>query len=143
MSLVRMQSEMQYKSTTDNGLVYYFTVIQDIAGTYLVRNIRTPNGHLVDALGEIPKSVTDDIATAMAEMETLMAASGAVNGTVDFDNETSKAVEFDTAMGSDTYRVVFSQEDFIAIRITNKTAAGFTIELGSTYTGSVGFDVFV
>ena len=74
MSLVRMQSEMQYKSTTDNGLVYYFTVIQDVAGTYLVRNIRTPNGHLVDALGEIPKSVTDDIATAMAEMETLMAA---------------------------------------------------------------------
>lgn len=143
MSLIRLQTEMQYRSTTDNGEVYYFTVLQDLAGTYKVRNIRTPNGHLVDALGEIPQTVTEDIATAMSELENIMAASSAVNGTLVFDGETSKAVEFDTEMEVATYRVLVSQEDFLAVRITNKTTAGFTIELGSTYTGSVGFDVFV
>ena len=71
-----------------------------------------------------------------------MAASGAVNGTLDFTAETAQAVTFDTAMSSSTYRVVLSQGDFIPLRVTNKTTAGFTVEVGSTYTGSIGFDVF-
>ena len=72
-----------------------------------------------------------------------MAGSSAVNGTLDFVAETSKAVEFDTEMATDTYRVTTSTNDFIVTRITNKTTTGFTIELSASYTGSVGFDVFV
>lgn len=143
MSLVRLQTEMHYRSSSTYGEDYYFTVVQDPSGSYAVRNIRTPNGHLVDALGEIPKSVNDDITTAISELENLMAGSSAVNGTLDFEAETSKAVAFDTALETDTYRVTTSTTDFIVVRITNKTTAGFTVELGSTYTGSVGFDVFV
>tara|TARA_B100000212_G_C27316087_1_gene507993 strand:- start:441 stop:872 length:432 start_codon:yes stop_codon:yes gene_type:complete len=143
MSLVRLQTEMTYRSSSTYGEEYYFTVVQNISGTYSVRDIRTPNGRLVDALGEIPKSVTDDITTAIAELENLMAGSSAVNGTLDFEAETSKAVEFDTEMATDTYRVTTSTNDFIVTRITNKTTTGFTVELSASYTGSVGFDVFV
>jgi hypothetical protein len=143
MSLERVKTEMHYKSYSTYGDDYYFTVIQDLSGAFSVRDIRTPNGHLVDANGILPGTVTGDINTAIAELETIMAASGAVNGTLDFDTETSKAVEFDTSMETATYRVVLSQGDFIPIRVVNKTTAGFTVEVGSTYTGSIGFDVFV
>jgi hypothetical protein len=41
------------------------------------------------------------------------------------------------------YRVVFSTQDFIPVRVTSKLTTGFTVSVGVLYTGVVGYDVFV
>ena len=142
MAITRYKTESTYTSLTSLGEQYSFTVVQDISGVVSVRGIETPTGSMEDAYIELPQEVTDDIATAMAELEDLMASSS-VSGTLAFDAETSKEVVFESALNAETYRVHVSVGDFIPVRITNKTVAGFTIELGSTFTGDVGYDVMV
>ena len=142
MAITRYKTESTYTSLTSLGEQYSFTVVQDVSGVVSVRNILTPTGSIEDAYIELPQEVTDDIATAMAELEDLMASS-AVSGTLAFDSESSQEVVFESAMNADTYRVYVSIGDFIPVRITNKTVAGFTIELGTTFTGDVGYDVMV
>lgn len=66
-----------------------------------------------------------------------------MNGQLTFTGESSKPVTFATPFVGTTYRVCFSTTDFVPVRVTNKTTAGFTVEVGVTYTGTVGYDVFV
>jgi hypothetical protein len=42
-----------------------------------------------------------------------------------------------------SYRVVFSVQDFVPVRVINKTTTGFVVNVGLTYTGVIGYDVFV
>lgn len=142
MALTRYKTESTYRSITALSEEYTFTVVQDISGVVSVRNIITPQGSIADAYIELPQEVTDDIQTAMAELEDLMASSS-VSGTLDFDTEASKDVVFSAALNAATYRVHVSVGEFVPIRVTNKTLTGFTVELGATFTGSVGYDVFV
>ncbi len=142
MSLTRYTTESTYISTTSLGEQYSFTVVQDLSGVVCVKNISTPTGSISDAYVTLPQEVTDDIATAMGELEDLMASSS-VSGTLEFADEASKEVAFETAMNTDTYRVYVSIGDFVPFKITNKTVDGFTLELGATYTGDIGYDVFV
>lgn len=142
MSLTRYTTEATYISTTSLGEQYSFTVVQDLSGVVSVKNISTPTGSISDAYVTLPQEVTDDIATAMGELEDLMASSS-VSGTLEFAAEASKEVTFETAMNTDTYRVYVSIGDFVPFKITSKTVDGFTLELGATYTGDIGYDVFV
>ena len=142
MSLTRYKTESTYISTTALGEQYTFTVCQDLSGVVSVENIVTPTGSISDAHIKLPKEVTDDIATAMGELEDLMASSS-VAGTLSFSEEASKEVVFETAMNAETYRVYVSLGDFVPFKITNKTVNGFTLQLGATYTGDIGYDVFV
>ena len=105
--------------------------------------MQTPNGLIQDSYSSLPQAVLDDIQTAIGQVEDLVAQTSASNGIESFDIETSKDVTFDTAMSNTNYRVVFSTEDFILVRVISKTITGFTIETGITYTGDVGYDVFV
>ncbi len=142
MALTRYKTESTYTSLTSLGEQYSFTVVQDLSGVVSVRNIVSPTGSLSDAYIELPQEVTDDITTAMAQLEDLMASSS-VSGTLSFDAETSKEVVFETALNADTYRVHVSIGDFIPVRIVSKTVTGFTVELGTTFTGDVGYDVML
>jgi len=97
---------------------------------------------MTDAYVTMPQEVTDDITTAMGELEDLMASSS-TSGTLEFVAEASKEVTFETALNADTYRVYVSFGEFTPFKITSKTVNGFTIELGATFTGDIGYDVFV
>jgi len=39
--------------------------------------------------------------------------------------------------------VVFDVPEFLSVRVADKTTIGFTVETDITFTGSIGFDVFV
>jgi hypothetical protein len=97
----------------------------------------------VDSQTPIPQSVLDDIASATTQVRNFVAQTSAVNGQLTFAAETSKTVTYATAMANTTYRVVFSTTDFIPVRVTSKLTTGFTVSVGVTYTGTIGYDVFV
>lgn len=142
MALTRTQSDFTYRSGVP-GTYYYFTISLDQTGGISVKNIQSPNGRIVDSYTPIPQFVTDDIQTAIHQVEDFVAQTSAVNGQLTFAAETSKAVTFAIPFASTNYRVVFSPQDFIPVRVTGKTVTGFTVDLGITYTGTVGYDVFV
>lgn len=122
---------------------YYFTVSLDQAGLISVKDIQSPQGRIIDSQTSLPQSVTDDITAAIAQVENLVAQTSAVNGQLTFAAETSKTVTFVTPFIGTGYRVVFSTTDFIPVRVTSKSTTGFTVSVGVTYTGTIGYDVFV
>lgn len=142
MAGTRIAFEGTYTSGTGTSQ-YRFTVVVDQNGVVSVRDIRTPFGLIMDSMSRLPQSVVDDITAAMAQVEDLLALTSAVNGTLTFTAETEKSVTFSTPMSGTTYRVLLSPSDFIPARVTSKLTTGFTVQLGVTFTGTVGYDVFV
>lgn len=144
MALTRELSEFSYRSES-GGQSYRFTIAVNEQQTVEVRNIQSPYGLIMDSVTGLPQSVVDDINTAIGQVETLVGMSSAVNGILVFSGETSKPVVFSSPFANTNYRVVFSVEDFIVPRVpeVTKLTTGFTVELGVTYTGNVGYDVFV
>ena len=141
MALSRIFAEFVYQSTAGTE-TYTFTIVMDQQQNLSVKNIITPTGELTSTL-LVPKSVSTDIQTAIGLVEDIVGQTSATNGTVSFAGETTKAVVFASAFANNSYRVVYSVEDFIEVKTINKTTAGFTIETNVTYTGDVGYDVFV
>ncbi len=136
------RSEFVYRSgVTPN--IYTFTIVSNSQGVISVRDIQDPYGFVISPYTQIPKSVTTDINTAMAQVETILALTSAVNGTLTFAAETEKSVTFSEAFSDTYYRVQVTSDVFAPFRITNKTTLGFTVQAGSTITGTVGYDVFV
>jgi len=138
----RTTFEFSYRSGVSPQF-YYFTVSMDQAGLISVKNIQSPQGRIIDSQTSLPQSVTDDITAAIAQVEDLVAQTSAVNGQLTFAAETSKTVTFVTPFAGTGYRVVFSTTDFIPVRVTAKSTTGFTVSVGVTYTGTIGYDVFV
>jgi hypothetical protein len=136
------QSEFVYRSGTSPD-IYTFTIVSDTLGNISVRDIQDPYGFVLSPYTQIPQSVTTDINSAMAQVETILALTSAVNGTLTFASETEKTVTFASAFASTSYRVQVTSDVFAPFRITNKTVLGFTVQAGSTITGTVGYDVFV
>lgn len=142
MALTRAVFDFTYRSGSA-GVYYYFTISQDSAGRISLKNIQTPTGRIIDSQTGVPQSVIDDIDAAIQQVEDFVAQTSAVNGTLVFTAQTSQAVSFATPMAGTGYRVHCTLQDFVPWRIVSKTTTGFTVELGVTYTGSVGYDVFV
>lgn len=142
MAFDRAVFDFTYRSGS-SGTYYYFTISQDSAGRITLKNIQTPTGRIIDSQTGVPQSVVDDIASAIQQVENFVAQTSAVNGNLSFVAQTSQSVLFATPMAGTTYRVHVTIPDFVAWRIVGKTVTGFTIELGVTYTGIVGYDVFV
>ena len=136
------QSEFVYRSGTSPD-IYTFTITSDSQGNLSVRDIEDPYGFVLSPYTQIPQSVTADISSAMSAVETILALTSAVNGTLTFTAETSKSVTFAEAFADTSYRVQTTSDVFAPFRITNKTVLGFTVQAGATVTGSVGYDVFV
>lgn len=140
--LIRILTEMTYQSTS-GGQTYTFVISMDQQGNISVRDIRTPTGGLCESTALLPQSVLADIDKAICQMRMLLLRTSATSGYLSFAAETSKDVSFVTPFADTDYRVVFSLDDFIAVRVTNKTTIGFTVETDVTHTGAIGYDVFV
>ena len=142
MAGTRIAFEGTYTSGTGTSQ-YRFTVVVDLNGIVSVRDIVTPYGLVMDSMVRLPQSVVSDITDAMTQVEDLLSLTSSVNGTMTFAAETEKSITFSTPMSAATYRVHLSPSDFIAARVTTKTTTGFTVQVGTTFTGTVGYDVFV
>lgn len=142
MAYQRITSDFVFRSGVSPQF-YYFTVSMDQAGLISVRNIQSPQGRILDSQTGLPQSVADDILLAIAQVENLVAQTSAVNGQLTFAAETTKTVTFVTPFASTGYRVVFSTTDFIPVRVISKTTTGFQVSVGVTYSGTIGYDVFV
>jgi hypothetical protein len=142
MASTRIAFEATYTSGTAYQK-YRYTIYVNQLGNLAVRDIHSPYGLLMDSMTGLPQSVVDDITASMAQVEGILELTSAINGNLSFVNETSKNVSFATPFPSTTYRVYVTTSDFIVLRITNKTISGFTIEANVTYSGTVGFDVFI
>lgn len=134
------QAEFVYRSGSSPN-VYTFTIVSSNDQIY-VRDIEDPYGFIISPYTKIPKSVTDDIATAMGTVETILSLTSSVNGNLTFAAETSKSVTFSEAFSDTNYRVQITSDIFAPFRISAKTTTGFTIQAGATVTGTVGYDVF-
>ena len=135
-------SEFTYSSGVSPD-VYYYTIVIDQNDLLSVRNIQSPYGLILDSMTSVPESVVADINTSITQVESIMAATSAINGTLVFAAETSKTVTFATTLSSTTYRVQLSSDTFVPLRISGKTTTGFTVQAAATFTGNVGYDVFI
>jgi hypothetical protein len=142
MTLTLIESAFTYRSEL-GGEVWQFTVVNNQNATQGIREQIGPFGLVQDTQTQIPGFVLDDQSTAKGQVENLLAQTSAINGILTFAGETSKTVTFSTPMVNTNYRVVLSVQDFVPFRILSKLATEFTVEAGITFTGSVGFDVFV
>lgn len=143
MAATLAQSEFVYRSGSSPS-IYTFTIVAEaVNGKLSVRDIQDPYGFVISPYTRVPQSVTDDICAAMASVEAILALTSAINGTLNFVEETEKSVTFATALSNTSYRVYLSGDVFVPFRITNKTVLGFTVQAGATITGTVGYDVFV
>lgn len=142
MTATLIQSDFVYRSGT-SPTTYQFTIVSNQAGALLVRDMQDPYGFVISPYTTIPQSVTDDISLAMSQVEALLALTSAVNGTLTFAAEDTKAVVFVTPLPSATYRVQITSSVFAPFRISGQTTAGFTIEAGAAISGTVGYDVLV
>ena len=79
MAATLVQAEFVYTSgvSTDQ---YMFTVVQDSSGNISVRDIQNAYGMIVSPYSRIPASVTADIEAAIEAVESIMAATSAING---------------------------------------------------------------
>lgn len=137
-----LQSEFVYRSGNPPSL-YMFTIVSDQSGTLSVRDIQDPYGFVLSPYTQIPQSVTEDIQTAMGQVESILSLTSAVNGNLTFSSEAEKSVVFTTPFSNTNYRVQITADVFAPFRITNKTTLGFTIQAGATISGVVGYDVFI
>jgi hypothetical protein len=137
-----VQGEFVYTSGT-SAEQYMFTVAQDSSGNMSVRDIQNAYGLIANPYSHLPASVTADIEGAITAVESIMAASSAINGTLTFAAQNHRDVTFVEALAGTTYRVQLSSQIFVPLRITNKTTTGFTVQAGADVTGDIGYDVFM
>ena len=142
MAATRVQFDATYTSGSGTNL-YRFTITVNVAGVVGVRDIRTPFGLLLDSMTSVPQSVVSDINAAIAQVGTLLAMTSAVNGTLTFVAQGTRDVTFATPMADTNYRVHLTPSDFVPVRVSSKSTVGFTVQVGVTFTGTVGYDVFV
>jgi hypothetical protein len=142
MAATLLQSDFTYRSGIPSE-AYTYTVVQDQSGTLGIRNVQSPRGLIIDAFTKVPQSVIDDMNTSLQQVEDILASTSDVNGTLVFTAEASKAFIFATPLTGTSYRVQLTTDSFVPLRVISKTTAGFTVEAGATFTGSVGFDVFL
>lgn len=136
------QSEFVYRSGVSPN-VYTFTIVSDALGNVSLRDLQDPYGFIISPYTLVPQSVAEDINAAMSQVESILTLTSAVNGTLSFTDEAEKAVVFATPMADTSYRVQTTSDAFVSLRIINKTVNGFTVQASATFTGTVGYDVFV
>lgn len=142
MSLYRQQSNFTYRSVTQAGQSYYFDIIVGINGQVTVDDIIGPFGP-VSGTGGIPLSVNNDIQLAISQAQATVLSTSTFNGQATFVATNSLTINFDTPLATANYRVLLDVPDFIAARVRLKSTTGFVLETSVTYSGVIGFDVFI
>jgi len=142
MTLSLIESAFTYRSES-GGQSWYYTIVQNMNGVLGIRDILSPYGPLCDSNTQIPQFVLDDQQTAIGQVENILATTSAINGILTFTNDTSQTVTFATPLSNTSYRVQIAQQDPVYFWTTNKSLTGFTINASISFTGFVGFDLFV
>jgi hypothetical protein len=137
-----IQGEFTYRSGNPPN-TYQFTIVYDFSGQISVRQIENQYGQIVSPYAKIPKSVSDDISSAMRQVENILGLTSALNGTISFNSENTKSIVFSTPLANDSYRVQITSDVFAPFRVSVKSKMGFTVEAGAKITGNLDFDIFV
>lgn len=141
------QSLFTYRIPTSGTACGYgfweYSIVVNQDGSLGVQNIKSPKNPLCNSGLQIPSSVLSCIEESKEQVENILAVTSAINGTLNFVNQTAQSIVFATPIPNPNYRVHVTLDDFISYRIRNQTNNGFDIELNVTYTGEVGYDVFV
>jgi len=139
---LRIQFEARYSATTSGGQVWYYTVVSDAQNQIGYRDVTSPQGPVRDGFTVIPQEITEAIQQSILQVRSVLVATSAISGQLSFAGETEKTVNFSPPLADSNYRVHIDAPDFINTRVRFKATTGFVVELGSTYTGTIGYDVF-
>lgn len=132
-------TSLHYVVPTTQG-TYSFSVNADKYGNINVSSI-TRNS--VAYHGSYPMEVQTAINTALNRLETIMANISTLSGIVALNNQSEASVLFDSPLPNTDYRVIFSVDDFVFARVKSKTVTGFVLELSTSFTGDVKYDIIV
>ena len=66
-----------------------------------------------------------------------------LNGTIELVNSSEGQIIFDTPLQNTNYRVVFTIDDFVPIRVKTRNTTSFVFELGVSFTGTVRYDILI
>jgi len=119
---------------------YVFTVSSFFNGDVVVSDIKKDS---ISWSGAYPKEVQNAISSALERIEVLMNNVSVLNGSVDLVNTSEGQVIFDTPLSNTQYRVVFTIDDFVPVRVKTRNTTGFSFETGVEFTGSVKYDILV
>lgn len=136
------QSEFIYTSGTGTEQ-YRWTVVVPQTGNPGIRNIQGPFGLIIDSMTQVPTDIVTDMNDSITQVEGILAATSAVNGTLVFADDTEQSFVFATPQANTNYRVQLTADEFVSLRISAKTTTGFTVQASAPFSGAVGFDVFV
>jgi len=135
---MKLQKTSQtYVVPTSRG-TFHFTVSSFFNGDIIVSDIKRDS---VSWFGAYPKEVQTAITEAIQKLEAIMSNLSSLNGTVTLNNASTGQVLFDTPLQNTNYRVLFTVDDFILVRVTSRTTTGFTFEIGVDFTGDVKYDI--
>jgi len=138
--MIQEATILKYSVITSLGK-YYFSVISDLYGNISVSEVK--RGTSTHNENTYPQAVHTAIQNAISKLENIMSSLSNFNGSVSLTNNNEGSVIFSTPTANTEYRVLFSIDDFIPVRVKNRTTTGFTFELGSNFTGVVRYDVIL
>ena len=132
-------TSLTYVVITTQG-TYHFSVSSDSSKNVTVSNIKRNS---ISWMGSYPSEVHTAINTAISTLEAMMAGISTLSGTVTLVNISEGQVLFNTPFANTSYRVLFTIDDFIPVRVKTRTTTGFTFELGVAFTGDLKYDILV
>lgn len=133
------KTALTYIVPTTRG-TFSFTVSSFFNGDIIVSDIKRES---ISWSGAYPKEVQDSISTAIQKLETIMSNVTTLNGSIEIVNNSEGQVIFDTPLQNTNYRVVFTIDDFVPVRVKTRNTTGFVFELGVSFTGTVRYDILI
>lgn len=137
--MILQETSLSYNYPTTQGF-FKFTVSANKYGSISVSNVSKDN---ISFSGSYPLAVQKAINEAISKLEFIMSNISTLTGSINLNNQSEATVNFDTPMPNAGYRVVFSIDDFLFVRVKNRTTTGFTFELSTVYTGELKYDIIV
>tara|TARA_B100000424_G_C22938954_1_gene499603 strand:+ start:2090 stop:2503 length:414 start_codon:yes stop_codon:yes gene_type:complete len=137
--MILQETSLSYSVPTGQG-TFKFTVSSNKFGAISVSSITRDN---ISVIGSYPLEVQQAVSTAISKLEIIMANISTLSGVISFANQSEKSVVFDSPMPNTDYRVLFSVDDFVFVRVKSRTTTGFVVELSTAFTGSVMYDIIV
>ncbi len=119
---------------------YVFTVSSLFNGDIIVSDIKRNS---ISWSGAYPKEVQTAISSAIQRIEDLMSNVSSLNGSVELVASSEGQVLFGTPLSNNQYRVIFTVDDFVPVRVKTRNTTGFTFEVGIEFTGKIKYDILI
>ena len=129
--MILQETSLSYNYPTTQGF-FKFTVSANKYGSITVSNVSKDN---LAYSGSYPLLVQKAINEAISKLEFIMSNISTLTGSV--------SLNFDSPMPNTDYRVLFSIDDFVFVRVKSKSTTGFTLELSTSFTGDLKYDIIV